>query len=402
MLNQGREIKKKSMITTLIKLLALCTLSVLMMKNVSANEWRLGMTSALTGPLSEMGLSMQAGINACFSKLNQQGGIQGKNLVLVALDDAYEPEQAAANMRQLITEHEVLGVLGNVGTPTAVVTVPIAEQHQIGMIGAFSGGEVLRKDPPSRYIINYRPGYRQEVDMLIQGLLDAGIAPHEIALFTQQDSYGNAVYQAAAAALQQRGFYQVDFLTHTYYTRNTLNVESAVASILKARVPPKVVLMGGSYAPSARFIELLYQDRPDIWFVNVSFVGSHVLERSLNGIPAKVIVSQVVPEIDADLPLVREFRTALQEYDNSLQPNTVSLEGYIVARMVASAMQMIKGPITRESLIEALQQSEMDIGLGSKIDLAAGQQQGSNKVWMSRLEKGGFQSFEWPEFEDFH
>jgi branched-chain amino acid transport system substrate-binding protein len=381
---------------SLIRLLALCCVVFLLTKNVLAADIKVGMSGPLTGPLSEMGLSMRAGINAYFFRLNQRGGIKGKQVELLAMDDFYEPGQAAANMRQLVNEHGVVAVLGSVGTPTAVVTVPIAEQLQVALVGAFSGGDVLRSNPPSRYIINYRPGYKQEVEMLIDGVLNADIRPEQIAFFTQQDSYGHAVYHAAATALQARGFYQVDYLTHAYYSRNTLNVESAVATILKANIPPKVILMGGSYAPSAKFIKLLYEDRPDLWFVNVSFVGSHILEQSLDGINANVIVSQVVPEIDADLPFVREFRGALEEYDNGLQPNTVSLEGYIIARILAEALQNIDGTITRETLIDALHGLvDLDIGLGSNINLDKNQQQGSHMLWLSRLENGAFHSFEW-------
>lgn len=379
-----------------IRLIALCCVGLLLTKNVLAADIKVGMSGPLTGPLSEMGLSMQAGINAYFARLNQQGGIKGQQIELLAIDDFYEPDQAAANMRQLINEHGVVAVLGSIGTPTAVVTVPIAEQHQVALVGAFSGGDVLRPSPPNRYIINYRPGYKQEVEMLIDGVLNAGIQPEEIAFFTQQDSYGNAVYHAAAMALQARGFYQVDYLTHAYYSRNTLNVESAAATILKASIPPKVILMGGSYAPSAKFIKLLYEDRPELWFVNVSFVGSHVLEQSLDGINANVIVSQVVPEIDADLPLVREFRAALKEYDTALQPNTVSLEGYIVARILAEALQSMDETISRETLIDALHALvDLDIGLGSNINLDKNQQHGSHMLWLSRLENGAFHSFEW-------
>lgn len=384
----------------LIRIFLLSCISLLFTENVLAAEVRIGMSSALTGPLSEMGLSMQAGINAYFSKVNQRGGIQGQTLELLALDDAYEPEKAAANMRQLIHQHQVVAVMGNVGTPTAVVTVPIAEQYQVALVGAFSGGEVLRREPPSLYVINYRPGYRQEVETLINGLLEVGIKPDEIAFFTQQDSYGNAVYQAAVSALKAKGFYQVDFLTHAYYSRNTLNVERAVATILKAKKAPKVILMGGSYAPSAKFIKLLHTDRPDLWFVNVSFVGSHALEKSLKGIKANVLVSQVVPETDTDLPLVREYRQALYEYDEQLLPNTVSLEGYIVAKVFCQALQSINGPIDRESVINALVElNDLDIGLGSNIELSNHQQPASNKVWLSKLQNGVFQSFEWHALE---
>lgn len=387
-------------IARLIRVFVLCFVSLMLMKNALAENVQVGMSSALSGPLSEMGLSMQAGINAYFSRFNNQGGIQGNSLELLALDDAYEPEQAAHNMRNLIDEHNVLAVLGNVGTPTAVVTVPIAEQHHVALIGAFSGGEVLRRRPPSRYIINFRPGYRQEVATLIDGLLNAGIQPDEIAFFTQQDSYGNAVFQAAELALQARGFYQADFLAHGYYSRNTLNVESAVATILKAKKTPKIILMGGSYAPSAKFIKLLHADRPDIWFVNVSFVGSHVLEQSLTGINANVLVSQVVPEIDADIPLVQEYRQVLKQYDKNLQPNTVSLEGYIVAKVFCEALKRIDGAITRESVLNALHGlDDLDIGLGSPVSLAKNPSQASSKVWISKLENGAFQSFEWRDFE---
>ena len=123
------------------RLVVLCCVGLLLTKNVLAENIHVGMSSALSGPLAEMGLSMQAGINTFFSKINYQGGIQGNSIELLALDDSYEPLLAATNMRQLITEHDVVAVLGNVGTPTAVVTVPIAEQSQVALVGAFSGGE---------------------------------------------------------------------------------------------------------------------------------------------------------------------------------------------------------------------------------------------------------------------
>lgn len=86
--------------TSLIRLFALCSINFTNTSNVLAANVRVGMSSALTGPLSEVGLSMQVGINTYFSIVNKQGGIQGKPLELLVLDDAYEPEKAAAKMRQ--------------------------------------------------------------------------------------------------------------------------------------------------------------------------------------------------------------------------------------------------------------------------------------------------------------
>ncbi|MDQ7073121.1 MAG: ABC transporter substrate-binding protein [Gammaproteobacteria bacterium] len=136
---------------------------------------KVGMTSALTGSSASLGHSMQAGIKSYFSTINSQGGINGRMLELLVKDDGYEPEHAAANMRALIDDDNVLAVIGNVGTPTAIVTVPIAQQKKTLLFGAFSGGSVLRPEPASRYVINYRASYKQETAEIINGLLQAAL-----------------------------------------------------------------------------------------------------------------------------------------------------------------------------------------------------------------------------------
>jgi len=87
---------------------------------------KVGMSTALEGPASGLGSNVKLGVEAYFDQVNKNGGIAGRKLKLTALNDGYEPQQAGANMRKLIEEEKVVAVIGNVGTPTAVVTVPIA------------------------------------------------------------------------------------------------------------------------------------------------------------------------------------------------------------------------------------------------------------------------------------
>lgn len=260
--------------------------SVALLLNLSlgyaAEPIKLGMTAVLTGPAATLGKDMRAGIESYFRLVNKQGGVQGRTLEFIVHDDGYEPERAAQNMRKLIDDTKVLAILGNVGTPTAIVTVPIAQEKKTLLFGAFSGGGVLRAEPVNRYIINYRPSYAEETAEMINGLILSGIKPEEIAFFTQRDGYGDGAYYGAINALDSHGFKDVDLLVHGRYTRNTLNVEDAVAAFLDAPVTPKAVIMAGGYAPSAKFIELLNQELPNIWFLNVSFVGGALFtERAL-------------------------------------------------------------------------------------------------------------------------
>ncbi|MEN8179819.1 MAG: ABC transporter substrate-binding protein [Pseudomonadota bacterium] len=191
---------------------------------------------------------MKRGVEAYFKQVNKSG-INGNTLKLVALDDGYEPARAAPNMRKLIDEEKVIAVMGNVGTPTAIVSVPIANEKKTLLFGAFTGAGVLRQTPPDRYIINYRASYAEETAAMIDGLLNSGIKPEEIAFFTQNDGYGDAGYKGAMKALKVKGVANPEKMAHGRYTRNTLNAEDGLGAILDAEIEPKAVIMVGAYGP---------------------------------------------------------------------------------------------------------------------------------------------------------
>jgi hypothetical protein len=82
----------------------------------SSAEIVLGMSTVLTGAAANLGRDMQKGILAGLKRENRVGGVNGRKLRLIALDDGYEPTRTAPNMRQLIEKDNVLAVIGNVGT----------------------------------------------------------------------------------------------------------------------------------------------------------------------------------------------------------------------------------------------------------------------------------------------
>lgn len=362
----------------------------------AAENIKVGMSTALTGPAAALGLDMQVGIESYFDQINSQGGISGRLLELIVRDDGYEPERAALNMHELIDKENVLAVIGNVGTPTAIVTVPIAIEAKTLLFGAFSGGDILRPIPANRYVINYRASYAEEAAEMVSGLLKVGIQPQHIAFFTQQDSYGNTGYRGAINALHKQGFEDTDQLIHGRYTRNTLNVEDAVSIILDAVITPKVVIMVGGYAPSAKFIELLQQDLPDTWFVNMSFVGSHALKGALMHDKGNVIVTQVVPNLGSSLPIIQEYLAALGQFDNTAEANDVSLEGFIVAKIFCQGLFNIRGDINRESIIAGIESIKgLDVGLGVTIDYDKTDHQAIHDLWLTSIQAGKLKPFSW-------
>ncbi len=367
--------------------------------NVSGETIPVGMSAALTGPASALGNGVKVGIESYFASVNAAGGVQGKTLVLEAMDDSYEPAKAAPNMATLIDDKKVIAVIGNVGTPTAIVTVPIANEKQTLLYGAYTGAGVLRKTPPDRYIINYRASYAEETAAMVDGLMAAGIKPEEIAFFTQNDGYGDAGYSGAVAALKAKGFSDTDSLAHGRYARNTTNVEGALGTILDADVEPKAVIMVGAYAPCAEFIRMAKVDLPDAVFINVSFVGSIPLLKNLGADAEGVIVTQVVPHYASDLPGVAQYRKDLEAYGGGAEPDFVSLEGYLAAKVFVEGLKNAPA-LTREGVIDGLESlSGLDVGIGVPVSYSASNHQASHKVWPTVIRNGQYETLNWADLK---
>ncbi len=362
----------------------------------NADTLQIGMSTALGGPAKGLGQNVRLGVDAYFNKINSAGGINGNILKLIALDDGYEPRRAGPNMRQLIDKKSVIAVIGNVGTPTATVSVPIANEKKTLLFGAVTGAGILRKSPPDRYIINYRASYAEETAAMISGLLNSGIKPEEIALFTQKDGYGDAGYNGAVKALNSQGFQDVEKLAHGRYKRNTTNVEEGLGVILDADVEPKAIIMVGAYKPCAKFIMLAKEDLPDALFLNVSFVGSIPLLNELGDKAENVIVTQVVPHFNDTLPGVREYRDALKAYKADAQPGFLSLEGYLAAKIFAKGIKAAGAKVTRESIIDGLESlGTFDVGIGNSLSLSTSEHQANHNIWPTQIQGGKYVPLDW-------
>ena len=161
---------------------------------------------------------------------------------------------------------------------------------------------------------------------------------------------------------------------------------------------PKAVIMVGTYEPCSKLIRLARMNDFNPQFLAVSFVGADALQRSLGDLANGIVATQVVPHFDSDLPLVREYRDAMRDYDPKLPLSFVSLEGYVVGRILVKAVTSIKGEISRSSISAALEQlGQFDIGLGTPLTLGPDDHQASSKVWPVLIGADGSQSLAWEE-----
>jgi ABC-type branched-subunit amino acid transport system substrate-binding protein len=356
-----------------------------------ADEVVVGMSGPLTGPAAALGLGMKRGIEAYFARVNAAGGVHGRTLRLIARDDGYEPARAAANMHALIDDEKVFAVLGNPGTPTAAVSVPIASARHVPFFGAFTGAGLLRKTPPDRYVVNFRASYAQETAEMVRGITALGIRPDEVAFFTQNDAYGDAGYNGGVAALKQLGYAGAERLPHARYPRNTVDVEGAVARLLDPAIRPRAVIMIGAYKPCAKLIRLARRHGLHALFVNVSFVIGDSLLRELGADAEGVVVTQVVPPVDSGLPAVRAYRDAVPADERGV----VSLEGFLAASAFVAGLERAGRGASAEAFLDALETAgPLDLGLGEPLELTKTRHQLSNRVWPTIIDRGKFRALD--------
>jgi branched-chain amino acid transport system substrate-binding protein len=342
-----------------------------------------GQSCALSGPAQDLGTNLRAGIEAYFAQINETGGVHGRKIVLISRDDGYEPGEAIKNTRDLIEKDKVFLLIGGVGTPTAQAVVPIAEKSQIPFVGPFTGAEFLR-NPFKKYVINVRGSYYQETERLARYLVDQqGLK--KIACFYQNDGYGQAGLSGIEMALQKRG---MELVATGTYERNTVAVKSGLLNIRKA--DPEAVVMIGVYKPCAEFIKLAKQiGMQDTVYANISFVGTNSLAEELGGDGEGTIITQVVsfPD-DQNVPLVREYREALKKYQPGFAPDFISLEGYMVGKFFAMAVESVRGDLTRENFIRSVQETgAFDLG-GIVLQYGPRDHQGMDEIFLTVIEDG--------------
>ncbi len=365
-------------------------------RGVTDSEIRFGISAPFTGPAKELGQNMKLGIEAAFNVANATGGVYGRQLRLISVDDGYEPSRTAAAMKQLYEGDQVFGLIGNVGTPTAVVALPYALNHKVLFFGAFTGAGLLRSDPPDRYVFNYRASYAEETAAVVNYLVKVRrLSPEQIAVFAQQDAYGDAGFAGVEKAVRALRGSNDGTILRLNYQRNTLDVEDAVNQLQqKRRVPIKAVIMVPTYRAAARFIEKTRDLYPDMIYTSVSFVGSTALADELMLLGKRyatgVIVTQVVPAVDGHSSLVLDYKSALAKYAPGVTPDYVSLEGFIDANVLIAALQRNGAQLDTERLVATFESMrDLDIGLGTPVGFSRSEHQGVHKVWGTQLDADG-------------
>ncbi|MBN2358095.1 MAG: ABC transporter substrate-binding protein [Deltaproteobacteria bacterium] len=360
-----------------------------------ANYIVMGWSGDWSGINREKGRQILAGLKTAFGSINNRGGVHDRPLEVVGLDDVYDPARARENARSLITDSKVVALIGNQGTATTEAVLPIALEHKTILFGACTGASALKKDPPDRYVFNYRPRYGEEVAALARYLVkQRKIQPTQIAALAQDDDYGREGTDALRKQLAELGHPSPDRLVVAGYPRDSADVSTAVRTILAHRSATKAIVMLATYKPAARFIKEIREARMAPVFASISGIDAEAFQVAMQEVAPQydsgVIVTQVVPHVLSKASGVLRFREDLKFFAPQEHPTSFTLEAYIAANIFAEGLRRAGPDFDSEKLADAFEQiKDYDLGTGVICRFGPSDHQCSDKVWALELDEQG-------------
>ena len=341
-----------------------------------------GQSAALTGPAGEMGTEFRLGVHAAFREANRRGGVQGRSLELISLDDAYEPEAAIRNTRRLVEEHHVFALIGSTGTPTSRSAVPIAAAAGVPYIAPVTGAGFLRSADLTN-VVNLRASYDQETEEIVASLIgDLGI--HRIGVLYQDDSFGRAGLVGAERGLGRRGITPVAVSS---YVRNTTAIKKALLDLYAGR--PEAVILFGTSKPVAAAIAWSRRIGFNPEFFTISVSGGNALARELGDGAEGVFVTQVVPLPTETGRIAASYRRALSLAAPRATPGFVSFEGYLAGRLGIVGLERCGDSLTRVCFLDSLLGGSAISLDGFDLRFGDGDNQGSDHVFLTVMGRDG-------------
>ena len=350
---------------------------------VTENSILIGSCSALDGPVSFLGRQTVLGASAYLHMVNDDGGVFGRKIQLEAFDDSYDPDKAPACFKRM-TKEGVFALGFFVGTPTAKVYVPLAQEDKIPVVGLFTGAQMLY-EPLKHEVINVRASYYDETREQVDKLWEINI--RKIGVIYQDDPFGKAVLDGVKLALQKHNAAPVAQGT---FTRGSVEISAGLKDVMAAR--PQAVVVVGPYASAAAIVKQAHANGWRPQFLTVSFVGTEKYIAEAGADAEGTIITQVMPPYDrTDYPTVAQYRKCLAKYSPGEAPTFVSLEGFVDAMVVVEGLKRAGKDLTREKFIAAIESiHDMNAGLGPRLVLrySATDHKGFNSVYPTVVKNG--------------
>lgn len=353
--------------------------------DAGTQEILLGQSLSLSGRWSRNATLYRQGALLYFDDINAAGGIHGRRIRLLTLDDRSNSQLVRSNTAQLIAAGKILALFGYSGTAPSLAALPLAMRAGVPFFAPRAGSPLLHKRG-GRMLFTVRAGHRRELDFLLRQI--AGMGLDRVALLHPDDAQGYADVSLAAELLYLYGGNLVAGVPSAGPFAETFELEEIADALLRSA--PKAILINGDVVSSAAIIRTLRARRYAGVMYAMSQAGGKALAEQLGEMGKGVAVTQTVPfPWRGSARIAVEYREAAKAAGGL--PSFVGLEGYIAAKVLCEGLRRSGRQPTREKLVQALESindRNYDVG-GFSINFSASSHDGSQYVDTSAISHSG-------------
>lgn len=347
---------------------------------VQAQErWVIGQSAPLSGGNAKFGNDIRSGASAYLASVNARGGVQGKRIELLSMDDRNDRHTAGANTTALLQNRALVALFGYGSATLSLDAMPQAEAAGVPFFAPFSGANPVRAQ--ARTLFTLRASYGEEMQKILDFWTSLGL--RKVTVLHYDDEVGQQNLALVVDYLKRVGLAPRSYAIQ----RNAPVGKVEVDALLAQR--PELILNTVLSTPLAQLQKEMAARGRMVPTSSLSFVGADQFIAAAGPLSAGVSITQVVPSPTSAMPAVRECAAALEAAGVKEPMNSTQLEACFGAKVLVEGLRRAKKPVTPQSLQEALANlGSYDLG-GFKVIFAPGAQHGSRFVELALVSRDG-------------
>ena len=336
----------------------------------------IGQSAPLSGSNKDLGTDIRNGAAAYFKRVNDAGGVNGRKIEFMSLDDANDTKRSEANTKQLLEQNNPIALFGYGGATLSRPALPLVEAARIPFVAPFTGADPMRKF--NRYVYNHRASYADELERIVEHFTTFGIKRSRCSIRRRcrQGELRRRRTRAQVAQPRAGGDRFGDAHANRLHqgARGGRQVEPRRGDPDHALQDLRRLHQGDEEAGRRRAVREHFVRRLD---------RARQLAR---GRRPRRAMSQVVPSyLGRSVPVVKEYQAAMEAAYGMKEFSYTSLEWYIAAKVLVEGLRRAGPQPTREKLLAALDTvSNYDVG-GYMVTFSPDNHNGSNFVSLTIL-----------------
>ena len=353
---------------TLIRFLVFFSVAV---TTAASADIIIGQSTPLTGANADLGNDIRNGALAYFEKINAAGGVNGKQIKLVSLDDKNDTRLSGENTKKLLNENKAVALFGYASSTLSIPAMPFVKESRVPFFAPFTGADTIRKQ--NDFVYTVRATYSDEIEKIIN--FWGSLGSTRVTVLHYDDTVGKQNFETVAKTLQKFNKQP----TSISIKRNADLPEEVIQRI--AASDPQIILVTTLYAPAAQMAKKLRAANLPYLITSLSFVGASQLAKALGPEAAGISVALTVPTAKSiGVPVVKECVEAWTALGQKETMNVTAIESCIAAKMLVEGMRKAGKEITRESLQRSLSaMGRVDLG-GHVVEFKPGFRHGGKFV----------------------